>query len=264
MFKSRFHIANMDCPSEEQLIRGAMVPHAGIEAMEFDIPSRTLFVWHRGDVALLREKLESLKLGAVLKESAEVADDTETPEARDQTGVLRLLLAINGIMFAVELVAGLWAESAGLLSDSLDMLADAFVYGIALWAVGRAASFQQRAARLSGWTQLLLAAFLFAEVARNVLLGSEPVAPVMMMMASVALAANVTCLLALSRHRDGGVHMQASWIFSTNDVLANVGVILAGALVHWTSSAIPDLVIGGVIGVLVTGGAIRILKLSKA
>ena len=81
--------------------------------------------------------------------------------------------------------------------------------------------------------------------------------------ASVALVANIACLLVLSRHRGRGVHMQASWIFTSNDVIANAGVILAGALVAWTSSAIPDLIIGGVIGLVVLRGAVRILKISR-
>jgi len=79
----------------------------------------------------------------------------------------------------------------------------------------------------------------------------------------VALLANVTCLLLIARHRNAGVHMKASWIFSANDVLINVGVILAGALVAWTGSHYPDLVIGGLIGVIVLGGARRILALKN-
>ena len=78
---------------------------------------------------------------------------------------------------------------------------------------------------------------------------------------ALALAGNVTCLLLLARHRHGGAHMKASWIFSTNDVLANLGVIVAGALVAWTGSRLPDLVIGTAVGVLVLAGAVRILRL---
>ena len=78
---------------------------------------------------------------------------------------------------------------------------------------------------------------------------------------TVALAANVSCLYLISRHRQGGAHMKASWIFSTNDVLANLGVIGAGALVGWTQSRFPDLVIGTIIAVIVLTGAVRILRL---
>ena len=77
----------------------------------------------------------------------------------------------------------------------------------------------------------------------------------------VALAANAICLVLLARHRHGGAHMKASWIFTSTDVLANLGVIVAGALVVWTGSRLPDLAIGTAVGVLVLGGAVRILRL---
>ena len=77
----------------------------------------------------------------------------------------------------------------------------------------------------------------------------------------LALAANVTCLLLIARHRHGGAHMKASWIFSTNDVLANLGVIAAGALVALTGSRLPDLLIGAAVALLVFVGAVRILRL---
>lgn len=181
--------------------------------------------------------------------------------ATAEAGTLRWLLAINAVMFVVEVVAGWLAQSTGLLADSLDMFADAGVYGLALYAVGRHAAHQLRAARLSGWLQLLLALGALTEVLRRALLGSEPEPLPMMGIAFLALCANVACVALLARHRDGGAHMRASWIFSTNDVLANLGVILAGLLVHWSGSNIPDLVIGMLIGLLVLNGARRILRL---
>jgi Co/Zn/Cd efflux system component len=179
----------------------------------------------------------------------------------DEGRTLRLLLAINAVLFAVELVAGWMAESAGLLADSLDMLADAAVYGIALYAAGRSPSLKLRAAHLSGALQLLLALGMLAEVARRAISGSEPEPPVMILVSLLALAANVSCLLLVARHRHGGAHMKASFIFSANDVLANLGVIAAGALVAWTGSAVPDLVVGSVISALVLAGGVRILRL---
>lgn len=253
----------MDCPSEEQLIRSAFTSTPGIVRLEFDIPGRSLTIWHGGDSDSIRAILKRLDLGDELVTSEEVSDDDGGGIERDQTSVLRAVLAINAAMFAIELVAGWLGESAGLLSDSLDMLADAIVYGIALWAVGRAMSFQRYAARISGWLQLVLALGVLAEVARRAIQGSAPDAPLMLGTAALALAANVTCLLVLARQRHSGVHMQASWIFSTNDVIANFGVILAGVLVGWTASAVPDLVIGTIIGLVVLRGALRILKLAR-
>jgi Co/Zn/Cd efflux system component len=140
------------------------------------------------------------------------------------------------------------------------MLADASVYAIALLAAGTAAS-QLRAARLSGWLQLALAALVLVEVVRRAVSGSEPVEGLMIGIGLLALAANLTCVAILSRHRRGGAHMRASWIFTTNDALANIGVIVAGALVAITGSALPDLVIGTAIAVLVASGAWRILRM---
>lgn len=170
------------------------------------------------------------------------------------------LLLINAVMFFVELLVGLFAESTGLIADSLDMLADAGVYGLSLYAVGRGLQKQSSTARISGMLQVSLSAFVLVEVLRRFVFGSEPESTLMMGIASVALVANVYCLKILSRHRDAGIHMRASWIFSTNDVIANLGVIVSGALVFATGSRYPDLVVGAIISGVILRGGIQILK----
>jgi len=184
--------------------------------------------------------------------------------ARLERNTLWALLAINGIMFVVEAGAGWWGQSTGLMADSLDMLADAFVYAISLYAVGRSTGIQAGAARASGVLQMLLGLGVLLDVTRRFAYGSEPVSLLMITVGAVALAANISCLLLLSRHRQGGVHMRASWIFSTNDVIANLGVILSGALVMVLGTRIPDLVIGAAISFVVVRGGIRILREAKA
>jgi cation diffusion facilitator family transporter len=184
-----------------------------------------------------------------------------TASEREQSRVLWLLLGINAAMFVVELTAGWIVESTGLIADSLDMLADATVYGISLFAVGRAARSKLRAAHLSGWFQLALATGALFEVVRRFIAGSDPEPPYMIGVAAIALVANIACLWLITRHRDQGAHMKASWIFSTNDVIANLGVIAAGLLVIITGSRYPDLVIGTVIALVVFSGAVRILRL---
>jgi len=120
-----------------------------------------------------------------------------------------------------------------------------------------------RAAHFSGWLQIILALGALGEVVRRLVFGSEPVSTLMMSFGLVALAANVTCLLLIARSRDSGAHMKASWIFSANDVIANLGVILAGILVAWTGSRYPDLLIGTMIALIVLRGAQRILQLKS-
>jgi Co/Zn/Cd efflux system component len=264
-----FTIPKMDCPSEENLIRISLGGIQGIRNLHFDLKGRTLAVVHNGAPAQILSALESLNFGAKIGSSEVIAsteiDDESAHEhsKESEAKVLRVLLLINFSMFVFEILMGLIAQSTGLIADSLDMLADAAVYGISLFAVGRAHSLQLKAARLSGYMQLLLAIGALSEVLRRSYFGSEPQSNLMMIIAFIALIANVTCLVLLSKHREGKVHMKASWIFSTNDVLANIGVIVAGALVAWTKSPIPDLVIGSIIALIVLRGAWAILKMSK-
>lgn len=263
--RSVIRIPGMDCPAEEGLVRLALAPLPGIRALAVDLPGRRLEVLHEGPADALLAKLQPLGLGAALEVPATASTPPSAaaagPGRVEEAATLRLLLAINAVMFVVEIVAGWLAESTALLADSLDMLADAAVYGVALFAAARGATAQLRAARLAGVLQAGLALGALAEVLRRLLTGSAPEPLPMVGIALVALAANVTCLWLVSRQRGRGAHMEASYIFSANDVLANAGVIVAGALVAWTGSAWPDLVIGAVIGLVVLAGARRILAL---
>ena len=179
---------------------------------------------------------------------------------RSESKVLVILLLINAVMFLVEFGVGWWAQSTALIADAMDMLADAMVYGVGLYAVGKAASAKLHAATLSGWLQAGIGLLVIVDVVRRFIYGSEPASILMMGMGVIALIANVICLILISKHRKGEVHMRASWIFSKNDVIANLGVILAGVLVGWTGSRLPDLIIGLVVALIVFRGGILILQ----
>ena len=265
---SSFSVPKMDCPSEERMIRLVLNGLPELNSLSFDLTSRQVRAFHDGPVDLITTKLESLGLGATLlgtqpasQEAASANSATEELTTAKEASTLKILLGINAAMFVIEMGAGLIAQSAGLVADSLDMFADAAVYGLALYAVGRSARLQVRAAHLAGFFQIVLALGVLVEVARRFLYGSEPESMLMMGIGAVALVANVSCLLMIYGHREGGAHMKASWIFSANDVLANIGVIAAGALVAWTGSSYPDLVIGTIVGLIVLNGARRILAL---
>ena len=263
LFVTNIHIPGMDCPSEEKLIRMALDNIESVRGVEVDLGDREIKVYHSGNPSDFFPALETLQLGANRMESRSISADLlpsfEAPEG--EAAALQKLLWINGVMFATELTVGVIAQSTGLIADSLDMLADASVYGLALFVVGKSARYQLNAAHLSGVLQFALAIGVLIEVARRLILGSEPVSLLMMSFGSIALIANVACLMIIHRHRDGGAHMKASWIFSANDVIANVGVILAGVLVYFTGSNYPDLIIGLLIVIVVLSGAIRILRL---
>ena len=264
--QSAFTLPKMDCSSEENLVRMALGGKEGIQSLRFDLPARELTVLHTRSVDQVAALLQPLNLGASLLSTAaapagQITGADESSGDREESRTLKILLGINAAMFVFELVLGVVAQSTGLVADSLDMFADAAVYGLALFAVGRAPSLKAKAAHVAGWLQALLAFGVLGEVIRRVLFGSDPESALMMAVGFVALLANVTCLLLVSKHRGRGAHMKASYIFSANDVIANAGVIVAGLLVAWTGSRVPDLIIGTIIAVVVLNGARRILKL---
>ncbi len=166
-------------------------------------------------------------------------------------------------MFVTELAAGWLVESTALISDSLDMFADAAVYGVSLFAASRGSRSQLRAATLAGLLQGTLAITAIGEVVRRVVVGSDPEPHYMILVSLVALMANVWCLRLVRRHRDTGVHMTASWIFSQTDVLVNVSVIAGGVLVVMTQTAAWDLILGVGIATLVLSSAVRILRATR-
>lgn len=244
-------------------MRTALAGRADVVQLAVDLAGRELTVIHAGGADAITEALVPLNLGARVLETGDATDgeaaDATTPA--DEARVLRWVLAINTLMFVGEVIAAIIAQSSALLADSLDMFADAAVYGLALFGVHRGRATQLKAARMSGVLQLMLAAIALEEVVRRVLVGSEPVAVIMIVVAGVALVANATSMWLLARHRGGGAHMKASWIFTTTDVIANLGVVVAAIIVRISRSNLPDLVVATVIALVVLNGAIRILRL---
>lgn len=264
--RSHYRIRQMDCPAEERLVRMALEPLGSVAQLQFDLAAREVTLWHRADPRI-SAVLQGLGLGAEpISTDQPLAADAALPvedaaQASSERRVLYILLALNALMFVIELLAGLWADSSGLLADGLDMLADALVYGLALWAVGSDPLRQRRAAHLSGWLQGALALLILADGMRRFLYGSEPLSGLMGGIGVLALSVNVACLWLLLRQRGSGAHLKASVIFSANDVLANLGLLGAAGLVALTGSAWPDLLAGVAIAALVLGGAWRILQL---
>ncbi|MGK7371036.1 MAG: cation transporter, partial [Candidatus Halalkalibacterium sp. M3_1C_030] len=178
--------------------------------------------------------------------------------------ILWWVLGINAVFFIIEMTAGWLVNSMGLIADSLDMLADASVYGLSLFAVGRAVSRKKKVAKISGYLQMGLASLGFLEVLRRFMgVGETPLFQWMIIIASVALIANLVTLWLINKAKSKEAHMRASSIFTSNDIIVNSGVITAGILVYFTGSKWPDLMIGAVVFCFVMWGAIRILRLSK-
>jgi Co/Zn/Cd efflux system component len=162
------------------------------------------------------------------------------------------------------MATGLISKSMGLVADSLDMLADAFVYGISLIAVGGTIRMKKNTAKLAGVLQFFLAMAGFAEVIRRfVSVETMPDYKMMIFISVLALTGNAICLYLLKKSESHEAHIRASKIFTENDVLINFGVITAGLLVMMFDSKLPDLVIGTIVFLVVFKAAIKIYRLGR-
>jgi len=181
-------------------------------------------------------------------------------DTSEQRRVLWIALGLNGIMFFVEVGAGWIGHSLGLIADGLDMLADASAYAIALIAVSRTLRFKSNAATLSGVLLLLLGAFVLFEAIARLVSGEPPEGLMMIGVASIAAVVNATVLRLLAKHRDEGVHLRATWIFTRVDVIANIAVVISGIAVLATGVRYIDLIVGSAIGLYVMKEAVEILR----
>lgn len=264
MQKTIFKIIKMDCPSEEQLIRMKLQNFDEIKSLEFDIANRKLTVHHIAESQPILSALETLNLDTTLISTEENTIEIEADTSSMQRKLLWTVLIINFLFFGLEMLFGIFSNSMGLVADSLDMLADSIVYALALFAVGGTIARKNNIAKFAGYFQILLAVIGFVEVVRR-FIGVEkmPDFKTMIVVSVLALIANVICLCLLQKGKSKEAHMQASMIFTSNDVIINSGVILAGLLVNWLNSGYPDLIIGAIVFVIVARGAYRILQLAK-
>ena len=253
----------MDCSAEEQMVRMKLEPLNQISHLEFDLAKRTLSVYHTSKVDEISIALAELNLSDDFKGTIE-AEPPNSKAEKSQRKTLIIVLLINAFLFVAEMTTGIIAHSMGLIADSLDMFADAIVYGLSLYAVGKAISKKKQIASISGYFQISLAIIGFSEILRRFVgFGETPNFNLMIIVSIIALLGNSLCLWLMNREKSDEAHMKASWIFTTNDIIVNLGVITAGILVWQFNSRIPDLIIGLIVFVVVVRGALRILKLGK-
>ena len=179
---------------------------------------------------------------------------------QQQRQTLLLVLVLNALLFVGLGAGGLLADSSALLANAVDNGADSVVYLISFLAVGRALSWKQGAARLSGVLLLLFAVGVVIDVGRRWYFGAEPVGWTMMGLAMIAAIVNLICLLLLKRVTSDDVNMEAAETFSLNDFAANGGILVAGGLVLWLDQAWPDLVVGLLVAALAIKGGVEILR----
>ncbi len=177
-----------------------------------------------------------------------------------QSSTLKMVLAINAVMFVVELAASLMAGSTALLSDSLDNFGDALTYGLSLYAVARGARYKAKVALFKGGLILTAGFFVLGQVAYRIVNPTLPIFETMGAISLVALLANGSCLALLWKHRDEDINMTSVWECSRNDIASNVSVFVAASGVWLTRSSWPDLLIGLLLALLFLQSATRVLR----
>lgn len=177
-----------------------------------------------------------------------------------QSSTLKIVLAINAVMFLVELAAGLISGSVSLLADSLDMLGDALVYGFSLYVVARGARMKARAALFKGVIMAAFGFFVLGQAIYRIIYPQVPVFEVISAIGLLALAANGVCLFLLWRHRTEDINMSSIWLCSRNDIIANVSVLFASAGVWFFHSGWPDILVGLALAALFLRSALSVLR----
>jgi cation diffusion facilitator family transporter len=174
--------------------------------------------------------------------------------------VLWLVIAINAIMFVVEMTAGALAGSRALQADALDFLADTLTYGLSLMVIGAAARVRAGAALFKAASLALMGLGVFALTVHQAFQPGVPAAPVMGWVGLAALVANLASVLLLMRYRNGDANVRSVWLCSRNDAIGNVAVIVAAGGVWLTHSAWPDLVVAGLMAALFLRSSAQIVR----
>jgi len=169
------------------------------------------------------------------------------------------VIAINAVMFAVEMVAGHLAGSQALQADALDFLGDTLTYGLSMAVIGASLRVRASAALIKGFSLLAMGLWVFGTTIYTVFVLGVPQAQVMGAIGFLALAANVASVLLLVKYKDGDANVRSVWLCSRNDAIGNVAVMLAALGVWATATGWPDVIVAALMAALFTWSAVQIL-----
>jgi Co/Zn/Cd efflux system component len=170
------------------------------------------------------------------------------------------VIAINAVMFAVEMGAGHWAGSQALKADALDFFGDALTYGVSLAVIGSSLSVRANAALFKGISLVAMGVWVFGSTFHAVLIAGVPSAPVMGVIGILALAANIASVLLLVAYKDGDANVRSVWLCSRNDAIGNVAVMVAALGVWGTATGWPDLIVAAIMAGLFLTSAFQIIR----
>jgi cation diffusion facilitator family transporter len=163
-----------------------------------------------------------------------------TPGYRRALWIVVLLNLGYGI---VEAVAGFIGRSQALKADSLDFVGDGLITLLGIIALQWRGCWRARSALIQGLFLGGLGLAVIATTVDRMMVEKQPEADVMGIFGGTALAVNVAAAALLIPHRNGDTNVRAIWLFSRNDAIGNLAVVVAAGLVAWTKTPWPDLVV---------------------
>lgn len=188
--------------------------------------------------------------------------ELETMKQKNQSKVLWMVLIINLIMFFIEMYYGFISQSTVLMSDSLDMLGDFFVYGFSIFVITRSLKWKTIAALSKTLIMFIFGFFVLGKIIYQLLNPAVPIYETIGIVGGLALVANTTCFLFLYKFRSQDINMTSTWLCSRNDIIANIGVLIVAWLVSITNSIYPDIIVGLIITGVFLSSSFHILKLA--
>ena len=191
------------------------------------------------------------------------ADDLPKDLAHITPAYRRALWIVVGLNVGyglVEMVGGFISGSQALKADALDFLGDGLISFLGLLAIGWSLAWRARSALIQGLFLAVLGVGVLATTGYRVLVLNQPEAELMGLFGAVALVVNVASAAVLMPHREGDANVRAVWLFSRNDAIGNLAVVVAAGLVWWTETAWPDLAVAFVIAGLFLQSAWAIIR----
>ena len=263
-FPARYRVTGMDCPDCATKIEGTARKIAGVEAVRVSMASQEMTLRLRNPSVLPDLERSIADLGYRLTRLEEQAGSDNSPDLSHVTPAYKralwIVVLLNAGYGLVEIVGGFVAESQSLKADALDFIGDGLISFIGLLAVGWGLKARAQAAFLQGAFLGGLGIAVVAMTIYRVFVLQQPEAQLMVAFGVVALVVNVAAAVVLLPHRQGDANVRAVWLFSRNDAIGNIAVVLAAFLVGWTQSPWPDLVVAIVIAGLFLQSAYSIIK----
>ena len=260
----RYRVTGMDCSSCATKIEGAARKVPGVDDVRVSIASQEMTLTLRENAAPLPDVERAIAdMGYQLTRLAENEDDDKVPDLSHVTPAYKralwIVILLNAGYGAVEIVGGFLAGSQSLKADALDFLGDGLISFLGLIAIGWGLQARAKAALLQGLFLGALGMGVLVATAYRVIVLNQPHAELMGIFGAIALAVNIAAAVALIPHRKGDANVRAVWLFSRNDAIGNAAVVVAAALVWWTGTAWPDLLVAAAIAVLFLQSAWQII-----